>query len=157
MAATIDIPHIDQHYGTIRSRTIESTISPPTKTAIISFELVECRVAIMKRRLHYDMNNSINPTSALQYHSTSRTIKLTTMPPNRTTNNSYGTIRGHCAMIWSCNRRAGKGTAAGCYHWFPCTVQRQHYHPAFITSKLMSKLLNQTTIIRINLQEAAAP
>ena len=61
MAATIDIPHIDQHYGTIRSRTIESTISPPTKTAIITIELVEGRVAIMKRRLHYDMNKSINP------------------------------------------------------------------------------------------------
>ena len=64
---------------------------PPTKTAIISFELVEGRVAIMKRRLHYVINVSIYPPSALQYHLTSRMIKLKTMPPNRTTNNSYGT------------------------------------------------------------------
>jgi hypothetical protein len=114
LAATIDKPHFVQplrYYLT--SRTIESTISPPTKTAIISFELVEGRVAIMRKHLHYVMN-VINTTPL--YHSTSRTTDPTTMPPNRTTNRLCDNIRCNCAMIWSCNRRAGKGTAAGCYH-----------------------------------------
>jgi len=43
-------------------------------------------------------NVSIPPPSALQYHSTSRTIKTTAMPPNRTTNKSHGIIRGQVAI-----------------------------------------------------------
>ena len=73
------------------------------------------------------------PPHTVVNHSTSRKIEITTPPQDRATNNSYGTIRGLDAMLWSCNCHAGKGIAAGATMYIACTFQWRRYQPAFIT------------------------